>query len=553
MASFVNEHYNPKVMAFAITFLMMLCPFTAIIAGIDADSEQTFDLDMFVGDSFTYQPRTNLDDAIGGTITFSSQCIYSATSSGSFSEDTTFSFDSDSPTVGATFSGTPDKTGFFKCSITAIWTLHDSDANDTLTQTVTQYIDFEILDRIKFNGFSGDGDATQNIGLAKTAVQGTQIFETYIEKPADAGFVESSFTLDGQAFTSSSPFYYELSEGNLKVFVNDDLSEFADKEYVLKFPASYVKEGEGDDDLTDEAVITLKVNLGAVAITTDKVIAYIGETSAGETPGFKVVELEGTSPSTMTDVEWQLGEQTSVIGGQNALTLSEDGKLRVNTNLFTNDIIGANSNSKAYQFMAALSGKYTSGDETVIGIANKMVQFEIYKSLEFTTEPTFTTTVNAIPSSATNQDVLLETTIIGANKVSYSWGDGTGFTKDVSSASGSSVYTANHQYQQSGIYKIKVTAENDFGKKSLYILYDASTGTQMGVPDDDGEKSFFDEHGWQFILFAILAILMAIAWYFFGVQYLIVIILMAVFAILSILTFTFGDMPGMFDNLFGRV
>ena len=541
---FVHGHDVSKVTAIAVTLLMLTCSATMLI-GVDAEgSTDTYDIYMLVDDTFTYTPSTNLDSVSDGTITYSASCTYSETKTGTAVTDTTFSFPANA-TKGASFSGTPEKAGFYHVVITATWHFTDQATQQKLDQSASQRIEFEVIDRIAFDGASRYGDMTSNIGISKDTVVGTEIFSTTLLVPEGAAFTESSFKIDDASFTNDSYFTYTLSNNVLKVKVQKELTSQDDKKFVLTFPASYRKTVDSQDVVTNDATVTVNVNIGDVNVTTDRIVTYVGETTDGQSPGFKTFDLQYT-PS-MTGNTWTVNS-SDMPEGMVSFPDETNGRVLINTNKVNNDIIGANAVSKTYTFNVSVNGTYTSGEESIQGYASKTIAVEVYKKFELTSVPKVSETVRTVASTATAQDVLLETSIYGAKKLTYNWGDGKGFSMDVSNT-GSSVFTANHQYAEPGVYKIRITAHNDFGDKSLTILYDTqgiNLGTVHNDADDTSEssdKGFIEEHGWSFILFIVLAALAFVIVYIrLQIQHPAVLILCFALAIIGILCFndTFG-------------
>ena len=66
-----------------------------------------------------------------------------------------------------------------------------------------------------------------------------------------------------------------------------------------------------------------------------------------------------------------------------------------------------------------------------------------------------------------------------------------------------------------------------------------------------GEKTFFDNHGFIFIIFAVLAVLLLVAYFYFGYQtpYVLVALILAV--ILAVLCFIYKDFVGIYDAIVG--
>ena len=71
------------------------------------------------------------------------------------------------------------------------------------------------------------------------------------------------------------------------------------------------------------------------------------------------------------------------------------------------------------------------------------------------------------------------------------------------------------------------------------------------IQDTTATEDFFAEHGWLFIVFAILTILGLIAIFYFGFQTPQVYIAVAIVAVLTILLFVYKDFGGIWDAITG--
>ena len=102
---------------------------------------------------------------------------------------------------------------------------------------------------------------------------------------------------------------------------------------------------------------------------------------------------------------------------------------------------------------------------------------------------------------------------------------------------------------------IVITAENDHGNTKAYMLYDATNGAwaegdETTVPED-GDKTFFEEHGILFLIFAVLAIIMFLLFFFgFLAPYtLIAGIVLVIAAVVCFIGADFGLTEGLIEDL----
>ena len=110
------------------------------------------------------------------------------------------------------------------------------------------------------------------------------------------------------------------------------------------------------------------------------------------------------------------------------------------------------------------------------------------------------------------------------------------------------------------MYTITVTAYNDFGNRATYTMFQAgeTEGETPAAGEDDKtpgtgseKKSLIDEHGYQFIIFAILAIVALIAYFYFGFQNPLVIVFALIMAILAVCSYVYCDISGIIDEIKG--
>lgn len=109
--------------------------------------------------------------------------------------------------------------------------------------------------------------------------------------------------------------------------------------------------------------------------------------------------------------------------------------------------------------------------------------------------------VSGLKLYSDGRDVRITSSVTDATKLTYNWGDGIRTMIDV----GSVLNGAQHTYAHGGTYSVIITADGPY-----------SSGYAVAVFDTPGDapKGFIGEHGWVFILFAVLAMLAVIAFYF---------------------------------------
>lgn len=161
-----------------------------------------------------------------------------------------------------------------------------------------------------------------------------------------------------------------------------------------------------------------------------------------------------------------------------------------------------------------------------------------------------------MPISTNSNTMTLSAYVTGANNVVFDWGDGL-YTSKMVSTDVSSLYNASHTYASKGTYLITIYATNDMGTTTSKVMYQAGYADDQTPADnednntDSDKKSFFDEHGYQFLIFAILTVLLMVAFFYFGFQNPMVIILAIVMAALAVLCFVYNDISGVIDAVKG--
>lgn len=507
-----------KVVATAIVAVFMLCSSIVVLEGGDAATEDEFALSMRVGDSFSYLPTTNLS----GT-TYDVRTTFGGVSSDVFHLDAT----------GLKVEGKPTVAGTYRTVITANWSA------DGLEQTAEQVIVFSVYDRIHFRDAEDYGDASQVIGIPGDTEDGTIIHSVgFRDSPADTVFDVTGWKVTYRTSTDTEP----SDSMDLRVAYSDDRRtaqvevstlELKEGYYTVEIPAKY------DSGPTDRATYTLTVVVaGDIAITNERVTAFIGESD-----GTKRVPIGVIGPEGMTDIGFTLVE-----ADENGLISIDGDNIVIDTNgLSSSDINGEYGD---FDFTLRVTANVTpEGAEEPIEISDeKTVRFRLYKDLRFTSAPQISD-IRTYTSSESNLKVMLAMNIVGATRIVYDWGDGQCYDSDVSGR-GSTFYSTDHKYASEGRYLIKVTAYNDYGNNSVFIRYD-TTEEDSEVVDPEADMGFFERHGWTFLVFTCLSALFAIAYLFVGFRHPVMVVLAAVFAVFAVLLFIHGDLNSLIDAFMG--
>lgn len=111
--------------------------------------------------------------------------------------------------------------------------------------------------------------------------------------------------------------------------------------------------------------------------------------------------------------------------------------------------------------------------------------------------------VSGLKVQSDGRDVRVSSSVTDASKLTYNWGDGTRTSLDVQSV----LQAAQHTYRDSGSFRVVVTASGPYSDGYAVAMVDS--------PEEPSE-SFFDVHGWVFLLFAVLALLAIFGFLYFG-------------------------------------
>ena len=514
---FSNREANSKALAVTLVSVLMICSFAVMFASeSDAAYDEDFDIYMRTGDLFSYTPDVNLD---GTTI---------AATGTAFEGDHLNWSTGETWQDGATITGSFAAAGTYTLVLTATWT------SGNLSQTATQTINFHVSDRLVFNPASGSSAYTlDDVTSGLTVASGIQV-----QSGSHAGTVEYNATITKNGGADNGLF--QFSNGSITSTRQATTGD--EGHYVVTVTAGYA--AGTSNGVTDSATYTYTIDVGAdLTVTGGDLETYVGNSNTEDNTFTIVTNYDGQEiPFTYTVTD-DSGVDGAVVHEGNANTFS------INTNAA--GLVPDGEQSKTFTVTVQVSGDVDSDSEAET--AQTTVNVTVYAGLAFTSEPEMS---NVSMQSATGNalDALATASFEGATHITYNWGDGTSTSVDVTPNSGS-LFSARHVYSQAGTYAVTITAENDHGASKAIMLYDATSGqwnagTEEDVPEEG--QTFFEEHGILFIVFAILAILMIVLFFFIGIQHPIVPILAIVFVIAAVACFIgadFGLTEGLIESL----
>ena len=512
-----------KAMAFALVAMLALCSASIFVFDADAanNNNETYTISLRVGDTFSYTPQVNLSSTDGASVTIG---IDESSSEGMSDcwKDGTFTF---AP------SDTEQKTVKFKAS----W------EKGSLKQYAYQTIVFNTFTDISVSG----GESPAESVMADAAV-GKVLYA-----PAVFGGI-SPYTYSATIPDAiKSCIGWDSSSNSLKVTASipESLASATPYEVVIAITDTGFDAGEKSNALeasTATVRLSLTIAEGYVIVAQTYFETFAGDLDDGE------VRTDSFDVSTNASVVGGFTSESFAVSATDAsgnavdgFATYSDGKVAIDVSKagFTGTESGSNA-IKDFTVKITATGTHTDGVKT----ADATVKVRVFADLKFISEPTISGSV-ASPTANSTMDVLMTATFANATSIRYVWGDGTETTV-VPSGTDSSKYSARHVYQDSGVYFITVYASNDRGTAKLVTMYNASTGASQ-VVDDAPEKGFFEEHGWQFVVFGIIAVLLLAMFFVAGVQSPWVIIGAIIMAMLCILTFVYHDLGGIADALKG--
>lgn len=540
-----------KALAMAVVAMFALCAFTVCIgsesdAGVyggvtettgDDKTKQAFDVDISVGQTFTYNNiKTNLDDA-DGTI--------SMTGSPTTADGANYTFNYDSSTKLGSFVASFTKAGTYVYTITANWDSGDNFGNvkQTATQTFNFDVDAEIVIPTEFRGYGIKGE-TQNVMNIKYAGPDKNVDITY-----------AAYTVDGveDSLSGVDHFNAEISGDKLVVTPEDVGSTKGTYGLTITLTNSKSKDTASVnviyqifDDITITAPDSMYTYEGdkkaptSINFTTN----WDSELSSNQHISYSMeYEKSGTTTDVITVNE--LDKRNATISGISGATVE--------------GIVSTGATKAVYtiKFTATGTVDAVEGDSTQTGSSTESestTTLTVYKSLIFASAPAIGDSA-ITPITATSTSINLSSYISGAYKVVFDWGDGTQTSSMDNMGKTATTYGAYHTYAKAGNYTITVYATNDQGTTTAQVFHSTDG---MNVPADDTtddtdktttekEKSFIDKHGVQFIVFGILCILALVAFFYFGYQSPYVIIAAIILAALAVLCFVYHDISGIID------
>lgn len=521
MYRFEKTANHQKMLAAALVAMLAICSFACVFSEeSDAAYDQSFDINMRTGDAFSYTPAVNLSDATIGTPTGSAMSAGLSWTTG---------------TLGGSFATATGSSSANQAVIQANWT------NGSLSQTAKQTINFYVYDLITFtNGTSGSEsyiieDITEGMSVDTISVASGQ----YPVTPTMTHTIAKDGGSDNGLFT------FDNASGALKAARNATAGD--EGTYTVTVTATYSGDGghSNGGTVSDTKQFVYTINVGEdLELTSEpeQLDTYVTN-QTGNSFTISTNYPDETFTYTIKEVT---NNMTSVVkqgsaGSENVFTIDTS----AGANTWDDDKTTTVKEFDVTVTVAGTIGEY--GDSEVS--EDITVHVKIFAELVFMDEPKISN-VQALSATGNGLDALATASFSGAKSITYNWGDGTQTHVDVKNTS-NPTYSARHVYDSAGTYLVTITAENDVGTQKAYMLYDATNGAWAAADETtetgDNDKGFFEEHGYLFILFAILALLMVVVFFGVGIQHPFVAIAAIAFVILAVLCFLYDDF-GLLDG-----
>ena len=535
-----------KILAMAVVAMFAFCAFSVCLADNESDAAPyagTYQMNVVEGGRFSYTPTFNTSSGTI-TITQSGDAELSPAGTTTPAAEPNINYTRVFGAADTDPNSTNGKT--LTAILTAIW-IPDGVSDEDLKQTATQTITFNIYEKVSLPSaddinktLTGQFPASDIVSIPVTA----PINSTVTATSDNPNMIQATNVVEGNGDTTA----ITISKGT-GFQAPDDTT-------TVKVTVSVQDNVNDTNRIEVEYQFVIYPNLEISCMPT-VINTYVGKDSQASELQFAVDGLGATSvaPVWSGNLEIVSGANTSTIpAGVDKGMNASSGKYTVDLTKVKNDLFQTGSDK--VQFSVKPTVTFTrqgfDNEETIEG---GLTYLNIYKRFEFTKDPTVSDVIS-YTTAGNPLDILMSADFEGTTKISYNWGDGKSTTVNTNPDSGSK-YSARHVYASEGTYVITVTAYNSVGSTTVYTLYDAKTSSfgeideETGKTDgtDSSEEGFFDKHGYQFVVFAAIAILAFVAFFFFGYQNPLVLVIAIITALLAVLCFVYNDIGGLIDEI----
>ena len=477
-----------KMTAVVVVALFILSAFAVMLAPVQADSDgdytnKGFTINMRVDDTFSYTPKSNLDDT-----KFSWEIPQNT-----LSNSDVLSYNQEAKTFaqGASISYTPKASGNLTFVLNAVW------EKDGLRQTATQTIHVLVLDRI---AVTNTDNFTDTINLSANSAQSSNL-KTYVltggngtasftapavysdyDEGTDTGTpsqgvitaaISNNSLVLGNADNPAQGVYYVVTTASYDYdskFVNTDVAATSATESKRIVITVVVGDGLGLEKTHSSTVIGLEGETAQYSTGNPFVVTVINDDAVTDLEISKGALDTASSTGWASDVKRDAyHSETIIVQGANH---SNSAIVNLPTQGWSNEDLAGQSAKMVFN----VSLDANDGEGNPINTVNVPYTLTVYYSLAFTTTPV-NQSVSLYSSSNNGLNVLLTATVLGAKTLMYDWGDNSPATPVEISGTDNTFITATHTYAKAGTYFVRVIASNDFGDSVFITPY--TTGTNF--------------------------------------------------------------------------
>ena len=341
---------------FALLLATCLVPFTAA----ENNSGQTYNIDMSVGDSFSYTPSVNIS---GATISASGSAMESSGGFLSYSG------------VGTALTGTATAAGTYAVTLTATYV-------GEVTQTATQTINFTVYTSVMITG------TQDTYGIIGHSYSNT----LSVVGPSDV-IASTEFSQSNCGLTAIYSAGVLTLSGTLDATAGNDIT------------ATVTASSELSGD-SYQFVVTIHPYDDLAITSGSTVYTYVGHSAT-----YTITTNHDSTSGASITLSADTSEITSEVG-----TATRSGNI-ITFNFGSAAVTGTYTD---YSIIVGASGTLDTVDFTA---ASETVTVRCYASLVFVDSPV-AENVTAVGATGNAQQMVLSTSITGATTVTYTWGDG---------------------------------------------------------------------------------------------------------------------------------
>lgn len=455
-----KDHWSSKVLSLAVVAALMLTSVCVISSDTDASefpSGQTYTINLFEGERFTYVPGVNLTVGttkfyVAGPATLTNQVVGAGTNN-----------------MTINFTAPAQETTYQPLKVTAKW-VADEDENME-PQEIYQNIVFKTYLKPYFTSEEEGGAVRQASYSLSEDVESETVIDTITLSGTGAEIVQIDVKdADGQ---DTNDIVVDVDDSGKVVTISTGANDLASGDaysITLKATSTVGNASDTESESSINAVFTADVFVGGeVNIGPSHFVAYQGEgvdDGEGNTVLYKTISVR---PDTLVD-------QTIIVESSSNTDVLANGPVGENGLAFHTDAVELSENFILVTFVLRLQG--TNNDEPVDMTLD--CTLKLYGSEAFLEAPVIEA-FDVYHVSSDTKSVNALATVSGATYAEFTWGDGTAKTTVQSTDAEGTIPTASHVYTSNSLFKVTVTAYNDYDSVVRSVWYSTMTG---GITND---------------------------------------------------------------------